>query len=126
MFTIIFSINVDRKHAAEVESLKQQIANLDNIRLQLFANESKQNTDMMYDTWLLISEQNTNYRIALIDKLNIEKHDRTVLLQQINTIDVILQKQLSLIKMKSQTSQQYYQMLINNSVKQLPTITNKD
>ena len=58
LFTIMYAINLDRKHAAEMAQVTQQIVALDNIRLQLFANEAKQNADMMYDTWLLISEQN--------------------------------------------------------------------
>ena len=74
LFTIMYAINLDRKHAAEMAQVTQQVVALDNIRLQLFANEAKQNADMMYDTWLLISEQNSTYRRTLLDKLVIESH----------------------------------------------------
>lgn len=114
LFTIMYAINLDRKHAAEMAQVTQQIVALDNIRLQLFANEAKQNADMMYDTWLLISEQNSTYRRTLLDKLVIEGYTHDLLNNQINSIDMVLKKQLSLIKVKSETSQEYYKLLINN------------
>lgn len=114
LFTIMYTINLDRKHAAEMAQVTQQIVALDNIRLQLFANEAKQNADMMYDTWLLISEQNSTYRRTLLDKLVIEGNTHDLLKNQINSIDMVLKKQLSLIKVKSETSQEYYKLLINN------------
>lgn len=112
LFTIMYTINLDRKHAAEMAQVTQQIVALDNIRLQLFANEAKQNADMMYDTWLLISEQNSTYRRTLLDKLVIEGNTHDLLKNQINSIDMVLKKQLSLIKVKSETSQEYYKLLI--------------
>ena len=114
LFTIMYAINLDRKHAAEMAQVTQQIVALDNIRLQLFANEAKQNADIMYDTWLLISEQNSTYRRTLLDKLVIEGNTHDLLNNQINSIDMVLKKQLSLIKVKSETSQEYYKLLINN------------
>ena len=116
LFTIMYAINLDRKHAAEMAQVTQQIVALDNIRLQLFANEAKQNADMMYDTWLLISEQNSTYRRTLLDKLVIEGHTHDLLNNQINSIDMVIKKQLSLIKVKSETSQEYYKLLINNKL----------
>lgn len=114
LFTTMYAINLDRKHAAEVAQLTQQITTLDNLRLQLFANEAKQTADMMYDTWLLMSEQSSSYRRTLLEHLTIGDNDMFLLQTQINSIDMILQKQLSLIKVKTNTSQEYYQLLINN------------